>query len=190
MSIERKIIPDDALLEFGKEVGKLKRLPRAGWVANNVANPETVAEHSFRLAVLAMVLAPQFGADQLKAMKMALVHDIGEAEIGDVIVTYGDQILEDHSNKISNEKAAFANIFSLIEGDEYTALFDEFEAQQTPEAKLVKQLDKIEMSMQALEYEEEQPVHLDPFFLNVRNALIEGDLKSLAEHIESQRESE
>ncbi len=64
------------LIKFAKIVGKLKRLKRTGWVKNNIIDPESVAEHSFRLAVLTMVLAPKVGVDQLKTTKMALIHDL------------------------------------------------------------------------------------------------------------------
>lgn len=77
------------ILEFALTLGKLKTLKRSGWIRNNIKNPERVTEHSFRVAVLAMILAPKVGADVNRSVKMALIHDIGEAEIGDIITRKG-----------------------------------------------------------------------------------------------------
>lgn len=175
------------LIKFSRIVGKLKRLKRSGWVLNNITNPETVAEHSFRLAILAMVIAPKMGVDQLKVVKMALVHDIGEAEIGDIIVSDGEKILNDPKVKVENERKALNQILSLVDTKEYIKLFDEFEEQNTPEAKLVKQLDKIEMGIQALEYEEQDDKSLESFFVNTRLAVEDEYLKDILRYIESLR---
>lgn len=51
------------LIKLLKIVGKLKQLKRSGWVRNNIPDPETVAEHSFRVAMLAMLWAPEAGVD-------------------------------------------------------------------------------------------------------------------------------
>ena len=72
------------LIEFISEVGRLKRLPRTGWVESGVPDPESVADHSFRVALLTLVLADLKGLDALKAVRMALIHDLGEAETGDL----------------------------------------------------------------------------------------------------------
>lgn len=113
----------DRLIEFLKIVGKLKSLKRAGWVKSRIRSPETVAEHSFRTAVMAMILAPQLGIDQLKSMKMAIIHDIGEANIGDIITMIGRKIVFDPKLKLAVERKAIENIFSLIDGKEYIKLY-------------------------------------------------------------------
>lgn len=177
------------ILRFAQIVGKLKRLRRTGWVVYKVEDPETVAEHSFRLAILTMVLALKLGVDQERAVKMALVHDIGEAEIGDIIVTDGLQILHDPIDKIKKERKAISNIFSLIDGKEYIRLFEEYEENKTPEARLVKQLDKLEMGIQALEYELEQNKNLESFFENVRAHITDEYLDKILHKIEKSRKS-
>lgn len=63
------------------KVVKCKRLKRTGWVKSQIPDPETVAEHSFRVSLLAMILAPQFKVDQTKVTKMALIHDLGELRL-------------------------------------------------------------------------------------------------------------
>lgn len=171
------------LLQFTNIVGKLKRLKRAGWVKYKVKNPETVAEHSFRLAILTMILAPKFKVDQLKAVKMALIHDIGETEIGDIITFDGTKETANLKDKIEAEKVALKNIFSIIQGNEYIALFNEFEEKKTKEAKLVKQLDKLEMAIQALEYESEQKLNLESFFTNSKMSIEDVYLKRILDEL-------
>jgi len=63
-------------LGFLKEVGKSKRLLRSGWIREKVNDPESVAEHSFRVGVLAMVLSDAIKVDKDKLIKMALLHVI------------------------------------------------------------------------------------------------------------------
>lgn len=177
------------VLNFTAIVGKLKKLKRTGWVKTNIPEPESVADHSFRTAILAMILAPQFGADQLKTVKMALVHDIAEAEIGDIITRVGNRIISDPLDKQLKERAAFKQIFSLIDNEEeYLQLFDELEQNSTPEAKIVNQLDQLEMAIQALEYEKEYGVELDSFYESTKFVLKDDRLKSILNEIENRRE--
>ena len=114
------------IVKFATIVAKLKGLKRTGWVKNHVPNPESVAEHSFRLAVLAMIIAPKIGADQLKCIKMALIHDIGEAEIGDIVTKKGPKVLSNLSKKIILERRALKKILCLVDTKEYLMVFESF----------------------------------------------------------------
>lgn len=175
------------IVDFLLQIGKLKRLKRTGWVKNNIPNPETVAEHSFRTAVMAAILSEQLGLDQLKAIKMALFHDIGEAEIGDLITYAGKKVLPNLQEKIAKERSGFAKIFSIIGKKEMVDLYDEFEEKKTPEAKLVKELDKLEAALQAYEYEKEHKVDLEEFFENGKLLIQSGEIKQILEEIENLR---
>jgi 5'-deoxynucleotidase YfbR-like HD superfamily hydrolase len=175
------------LIDFFKTVGKLKTIKRTGWINKNIPNPESIADHSFRTAIMAMVLAPKLGVDVEKAIKMALIHDIGEAKIGDVVTMYGKQKLANYSDKLNLEATAFKEIFSLIDGDEYVSLFNEFEGAQTKEAKLVKELDKLEMAMQAFEYEKQYRIDLEPWFENSRILIQSKEIRAILEEIEKLR---
>ncbi|MFH4976219.1 hypothetical protein AB6A40_002928 [Gnathostoma spinigerum] len=66
-----------------KVLDNLKHLKRTGWVNHNIAEPETVAAHMYRMAVLAMTLDNN-NADILKCIRMALIHDLAEAFVGDI----------------------------------------------------------------------------------------------------------
>jgi putative hydrolase of HD superfamily len=67
-----------------KHSGKLKELKRTGWVESGILEPESVADHSYRTTLLAMILSDQKGLDTLKTVKMALLHDLVESVTGDL----------------------------------------------------------------------------------------------------------
>lgn len=175
------------LVDFFQTVGKLKILKRTGWVNKNIPNPESVAEHSFRTAIMAMVLAPKLGVSVEKAIKMALIHDIGETKIGDVVTMVGKKYLSNTAEKLALEAKAFKQIFSLIDGDEYVSLFNEFEGGVTKEAKLVKELDKLEMALQAYEYEKQMSINLQDFFESADVLVKEPALREILAEIEKLR---
>lgn len=158
-------------LDFFKTVGKSKRLLRTGWVREKVKDPESVAEHSFRVSVLAMVLSDKLGhkLDKEKLIKMAILHDLGEVITGDIVTERHDIIdLAKRDEKEKEEKEGIREIFDKIgEGDEYVKIFDEMIGRTTPEAKVFWQFDKLEMALQAYEYEEEQGKDLEEFFISV-----------------------
>ena len=176
------------ILDFAFITGKLKNIRRTGWVREKIPNPESVAEHSFRVAILSMILAPKIGADTTKAIKMSLIHDFGEANIGDVVTNRGTLVLPNLQNKIKDERKSIVEIFSLIDGEEYVQLFDEFEENKTKTAQLVKQLDKLEMAIQALEYEQQHKIDLEEFFNNADEKIIDKDLKEIMTRISNLRE--
>jgi len=185
--IGRAIIQVMKLINFFEIVGKLKTIKRTGWAKNNVSNPESVAEHSFRFAVMAMILAPKAGVNVEKAIKMALIHDIGKAKTGDLIIMQGKQKLASYSEKLNLEGNTFKGILSLIDGDEYISLFNEFEENKTKEAKFVNELDKLEMAMQAYEYEKKYKINLEVFFENSKALITSKEIKELLGEIEKLR---
>lgn len=73
----------DGLISFAYEAGHLRRLPRAGWTLAGVPNGESVAEHSFRVAVLAYLIASEEGANAEHAAVLGLFHDLPETRTGD-----------------------------------------------------------------------------------------------------------
>lgn len=177
-------------VQFALTLGKLKSLKRTGWVRRNVPDPESVAAHSFRTAMLALTLAPQVGADPNKSVKMALIHDAGEAKIGDVIAASWDGKSFDIPlllKKHQEETAAVHEIFDLIEDKEYPKLFEEFQKKNTVEAKLVTEVDKLDMAIQAYEYEKQYGIDLQPFFTSVSSVLKLKAIKKLFKEIESKR---
>lgn len=176
----------DGVLSVLAAAGKLKRLKRAGWVRAGVPDPENVADHSYRVAMLALLLAPRLGVETEKTLKLALLHDLAEARVGDL--TPADGVAP--ADKRAREEAAFdAIVASLPEGSALGVLFREYEDASTPEARIVRQLDRLEMAMQALEYERETGLNLAEFWISARAALDHPLLVQLFERLYGERPS-
>ncbi len=146
----------EKLIKFFDEVNQLKKTKRQGWVIDKVENPETVAEHTFRTALMCIFLGKNKNLDMEKVMKMAIIHDLAEAKIGDIVTYWRYEKAASREEKIKKEKKAIQEMISGIEGyDEIFNLWFEFEEGKTKEAKFVRQVEKLEMSLQALEYEKD-----------------------------------
>lgn len=131
-------------LRFLLELDKLKNIYRRTFVLHEDRR-ENDAEHSFHLALMACILAEHSREpiDVMRTMKMVLVHDVVEIDAGD---TYAYDT-EGAKTKAAREQKAADRLFSLLPEEqcrEYRALWDEFEARQTPEAKFANALDRIQ----------------------------------------------
>ena len=177
-------------LEFLKLVGKSKRIPRTGWVREKVKNPESIAEHSFRVGVIAMILADDLLVNKEKLMKMALLHDLGETFTGDIVWTRGDVVdIKIRDQKEKEELKNLIKFFNTIDkGKEFIKIFKEMLLADSEEARIFWQIDKLEMAIQAFEYEEEQGESLDEFFKNADLFVMEPLLKSILNKIMKRRE--
>jgi len=140
-------------LEFLHQISKLKALDRAGWVRKQIPKPESVADHSFRVALMALIWSAEAGLDTCHCMKLALIHDLGESIIGDI--TPHDPISSDQ--KFEMEQAAVQSLSQCLGQEEVIRLWQEYAQQTTSEAKFVMQLDKLEMVIQAAEYSRQSP---------------------------------
>lgn len=128
------------LIDFMNKIEKLKCNTRHSYTSSG--RPESVAEHSWRLAVLAMLCKDEFPeADMNKVIRMALLHDLGEAITGDVASFY-----KTDENRRAEAEATEMLLSMLPEPykSEFRALFDEMAERKTPEAKLLKALDNTE----------------------------------------------
>lgn len=140
----------EGLLEFLKAAGELKRLKRTGWVQREIPDSESVADHSFRAALLAMIIGDARGLDTLKLVKMALLHDVQESKIGDIT-----PIDPEYEGKVARELDVARELSQFLPAhmrEEWLSLWLETLEQKTPEAKLVREIDKFEMVLQAHEY--------------------------------------
>lgn len=172
-------------LQFFKEVGKSKRLLRSGWVREEVKDSESVAEHSFRVGVLAMILADKLKVNKDKLMKMALLHDLSMSMTGDKVwIRWGIVDVKSREEKEKEEIKGVVSLFHKItNGNEFIEIFEELLTRSSGEAKIFWQIDKLEMAMQALEYEEEQGRNLEEFFgtadLYIKEQLIRNIFKEI-----------
>ena len=132
------------LLAFLRRIETLKTNPRHAYTAGGVR--ETVAAHSWRTALLAMLLAPEFPElDMNKVIRMCLIHDLGEAVTGDI------PAFEKTDEHRSQERLALAQLVDTApaaDAAQMHALFAEMDALGTPEARLYKALDRIEAVIQ------------------------------------------
>ncbi|WP_025322464.1 HD domain-containing protein [Deferrisoma camini] len=136
----------DRIADFLFEAGMLKRTPRTGWQFLG-SGTESVAEHTFRTAVIAFALArlsPEVDADRV--LRMALLHDLPEARTGDL------NYMNQKYVRADEETAAADLTRGLPFGEEMAELLAEFRAQQTPEAVLAKDADHLEMLLQLKEH--------------------------------------
>ena len=129
-----------ALIDFLGIIGQLKRNTRHVWSENG--RQESVAEHSWRLAVMALLVAEEFdGLNIEKVIKMCLIHDFGEAITGDIPSFYKTK-----QDREKEDIAVSGLLQKLTPGtaDEFTDLFKEMAELKTEEAKLFKALDRME----------------------------------------------
>lgn len=156
---------DAKCLEFLRLVGRLKHLPRTGWQLRHIPEPETVASHMYRMAMCVFCLNSEINT--FKVMKMALVHDLSESIVGDITPHCGVS----QEEKYTKEYEAIVHISSLLpeswSKEEVKSLWEEYENGLTAEALIVKDLDKFDMILQALEYEEQHHIDLNTFFLGL-----------------------
>lgn len=165
------------------QIGCLKELARSGWLREGILQPESVADHSFRTALLALAFGSELGVNLEKLIKMLLVHDLGESDprVGDITPFDGISPEEKHNL----ESAAMERLCSgLPNGAEMLALWRDYEAGQSPEARIAKQLDAFEMALQAFEYERKHGVDLGSFREQARKRLCAPLLVELHDRIQ------
>lgn len=152
-----------------------------------VENPESIADHMYRMGVMALIAADIPGVNRDKCIKMAIVHDIAEAIVGDITPSDGISKLE----KSRREQEALEHMCKLLGGGprakEIADLWTEYEENTSLEAKVVKDLDKVEMILQALEYENEQGKDLEEFFQSTAGKFQTNVGKAWASEIASRR---
>tara|TARA_Y100000590_G_scaffold402520_1_gene488342 strand:- start:6848 stop:7372 length:525 start_codon:yes stop_codon:yes gene_type:complete len=165
--------------DFFFQIASLKKLPRSGWkIKLGLKDSESVAEHSYLMSVMSMVLADTKSLDSEKVIKMSILHDWAESKIGDFMP---DEIGYDKKSELENY-AMIEILESLpqILQENYQNIWNEFLIQETSEAKLVHQLDKLEMALQAKIYEEETDSDsVKPFIISAVEQIIDPDVKKI-----------
>lgn len=131
------------------EAGVLKNVPRTGWLFCGVKHPESVAEHSFRTAFIAMLLAGIEGADPARAAYLAVIHDTQETRVGDI-----PHIGRRYLNAASNEAVTRDQVQGLpdILVKQLTELVADYENGNSLEVLVAHDADKLECLFSALEY--------------------------------------
>jgi putative hydrolases of HD superfamily len=146
-TVARTPVEAGAALKFFNTVGKLKTLKRTGWVNNAVFEPESVADHMYRMSMLGFLITdPAVNKDRL--IKVCLIHDLAESIVGDI--TPYDGVSKDDKRKL--EQDAMKLILDGLGNQEIAAelmsLWMEYEEGDSIEADVARQLDKYEMIIQ------------------------------------------
>jgi putative hydrolase of HD superfamily len=140
------------ILDFLRSAERLKSTTRTGYTS--AGEQESVAEHTWRLCLMALVMRPAFPEiDFAKLVKICIIHDLGEAIHGDVPAPEQARraALGTSAGKAADERRDLLELLAPLPPalrDEITALWDEYEAAESPEAKVAKGLDKLETIMQ------------------------------------------
>ena len=151
----------DKFIEFANQIGKLKELKRTGWYKDAGIDKEyveSVADHSYRCAMLATVLADEAGLDSGKVTKMMLLHDLEESITGDIIRSEKEN--QDPKEVYQRELDAFKKVISSLSEnlqEQYLQLWKEYQTGETAEAKLCRSVDRIDQAIQAQEYFKRYP---------------------------------
>ncbi|XP_076898067.1 uncharacterized protein LOC143551546 [Bidens hawaiensis] len=176
-------------IDFLSLCHSLKTTKRKGWVNHGINGPESIADHMYRMALMALIVGDLPGINRERCIKIAIVHDIAEAIVGDITPSDGVPKVE----KSRLEQAALNEMCSVLGGgmraQEIKELWREYEDNASLEANLVKDFDKIEMILQALEYETEHNRILDEFFLSTAGKFQTEVGKSWAAEIIARRNS-
>lgn len=173
--------PDEhavAVANFAFELGVLKRMRRAGWWHVGVRDPESVAEHSLRVAQLASIIAAIEGAEPGRAALLAVWHDSQETRTGDIPHTARPYIDQCCPEVITADQTA-----SLPDAARKTVqdVVAEYETQQTPEAHCAKDADKLECLIQAVEYKDAGYTRVQGWIDSSRNNLRTDTARRIAD---------
>ncbi|MGY5147652.1 MAG: HD domain-containing protein [Candidatus Nitrosopumilus sp. bin_7KS] len=172
------------ILDFFKTVINLKKIHRQGWVDKlSVSHPESVADHTYSMAMMGMIISDLENYNFEKIIKMILLHDLAESKIGDY--TPGQIDLEE-KNEIENE--VFLKILedlpALIKS-QYQIIWKEYLENSSSESQIVHQLDKLEMALQAKTYQNEghSTEKLETFFESAKKDINHPKLKEIFRNI-------
>ena len=137
---------------FIEKVLELKNVPRQGWKEKlEMNNPESVADHSYSTTVMSMIFSDLAGLNNEKIIRMALLHDLAESIIGDITpnsITKNEKIIKENIAM----KQILKNLPNKI-AKQYFEIWNEYQKNSSEESKLLHDIDKLEMALQAKFYQ-------------------------------------
>jgi 5'-deoxynucleotidase YfbR-like HD superfamily hydrolase len=162
------------------EAVALKDVARAGWVRAGVPRPETVAAHSWGVAWLVVALLPP-ELDRERALLYAVVHDLPEVRTGDVTPRDGIAPADKHAR----EHAAMAALCAQLpsRGEALLRLWETYEAQADPESRFVRELDRLDMAIQAVAYARRHGLALDEFVASAEAVVTHPTLRAILDDL-------
>ena len=168
------------ILDFLKTAANLKNISRQGWIDKlSLDNPESVADHSYSMAIIGMLISDLEKYNSEKILKMILLHDLAESRIGDYTP---DQI--DKEKKTELENSAFNEIVKNLPDSiksQYLQIWQEYQENISSESQVVHQIDRLEMALQAKIYEKDghSKEKLESFFESAKANITDPKLKEL-----------
>jgi putative hydrolases of HD superfamily len=168
----------EGLSRFLYEMGLLKRSKRTGWLVAGVDNPESIADHSFRTAIIGYLLAVMEGADPDRTATLCVFHDSQESRIGDVPLIGKGYVVTTPNPQVTADQVAG---LPAELGQAVQDLVDEYEARESPEGRLAKDADKLECLIQAREYQAQGHQDLSAWIETSAAALQSPSARQLAE---------
>jgi putative hydrolases of HD superfamily len=170
------------IVRFFFELGQLKRVKRSGWWLINIKDPETVAEHSFRAAMVGYTLAKIENADADKVMKMCLLQDLCEARLNDL-----HKLGQRYIQFKKHEKEAFEEQILRLPKEmqkEFLQLFSEYHNDSSREGIIARDADLLECALQAKEYIDSGYKDAQGWNDNIRKILRTTNARKMFELIE------
>lgn len=157
-----------ALVDLFEILHPLDRVPRAGFLLRGVPEPESVSAHSHFVSLMALLFSERYPEryDQKRLLAMALIHDISEARIMDIPMPYADAYLKEAKHQA--EQSIIEDLLAES-APHLAALHAEFSEAATPEARLLRGLDKAQMMIKVRCYEREGRGFLQEFWENPKN---------------------
>jgi len=168
------------ILDFLKDSANLKSISRQGWIDKlSIKNPESVADHSYSMAIMAMIISDLENYDSEKILKMTLLHDLAESKIGDITP---EQMTSENKMKIEND--AFNEIIDQLPEtvkSQYLEIWKEYQNNNSKESLFVHQIDKLEMALQAKIYQKDGKTieDIEPFLESAKRSITEKKLKEI-----------
>ncbi len=170
--------------DFFTMAANLKNVSRQGWIDKlSISEPESVADHSYSMAIMCMVISDLEDYDFEKTLRMTLLHDLAESITGDITP---DKISQE--KKMTLENDAFDEIMQYLPAElksQYLKIWNEYQQNDSPESKIVHQIDKLEMVLQAKQYVKEGHSidEMNPFIETARKEITHPKLKELLDHV-------
>ena len=153
----------DELLRFLSRADRLERLPRTGWLVAGVQRPESVAAHGYEVALVALWLADNVAADldKERVLRIALVHDLGEALLTDLPRPVKELV---GRRQVEEAEAEATDQILGPLGEGWAEMAEAYRRAETDEARLVKAADRIQMLVKAMSYHSQSRGDVDRFF--------------------------
>ena len=165
---------------FIEKVLELKDVPRQGWKEKlEMNNPESVADHSYSTTVMSMIFSDLAGLNNEKIIRMALLHDLAESIIGDITpnsITKNEKIIKENIAM----KQILKNLPNKI-AKQYFEIWNEYQKNSSEESKLLHDIDKLEMALQAKFYQNKgiSKEKLETFFNTAMKEIKNKNLRNI-----------